>query len=75
MSIIAYNQAQCAFLQHRTGTLDADVFEARMVSFESFLEENPLARQAWAAYARKHYAAAFVDFVEGRVEGLYPNSA
>jgi hypothetical protein len=60
----AINQAQCAFLQHRAGTLDDDVFETRIASFLNWVDETPMMREAWSLYSRKHYSAAFADFID-----------
>jgi hypothetical protein len=64
--IKAIDQAQTAFLHHRAGTLDDDVFEARMNAFDLIFEGFPLLRQAWRAYLRQYPAEVFVEFVERR---------
>jgi len=68
--IKAIDQSQTAFLHHRAGTLDDDVFEARMNSFQMIVDGFPLLRQAWPQYLRSYPAAAFADFIENRVSGL-----
>ena len=66
------DQAQTAYLHHRAGTLDDDVFSARINSFLLFYENNPLVRQAWSSNFRDYPTGAFRDFVESRVSGLKP---
>jgi hypothetical protein len=73
LGIKSIDQAQTAFLHHRAGTLDDDVFEARISSFLIFVEGNHLLRLAWASDLRSYPTVAFRDFVESRVIGLKPN--
>jgi hypothetical protein len=75
LGIKTIDQAQTAFLHHRAGTLDDDVFDARISSFLTFMGENALLRQAWASGLRSYPTVAFRDFIEGRVTGLKPVDA
>jgi len=67
--IKAIDQAQTAFLHHRAGTLDDDVFEARMNAFELIFARFPLLGQAWWTGLRQYPASVFVEFVERRALG------
>jgi hypothetical protein len=67
--IKAIDQAQTAFLHHRAGTLDDDVFEARMNAFDLIFERFPLLGEAWWEYLRQYPASVFVEFVERRISG------
>jgi len=73
--IKAIDQAQTAFLHHRAGTLDDDVFEARMNAFDLIFERFPLLRQAWRMYLRQYPAEVFVEFVERRGLGARATDA
>jgi len=64
LAIKTIDQAQTAFLHHRAGTLDDDVFEARLASFNSFYESDPLLRQLWSSSLRTYPTVAFRNFVE-----------
>lgn len=44
LGIKTIDQAQTAFLHHRAGTLDDDVFEGRIGSFQTFVEEGGLSQ-------------------------------
>jgi hypothetical protein len=68
--IKAIDQSQTAFLHHRAGTLDDDVFDARMSSLQLIFDGFPLLRQAWRQSLRNYPAAAFAEFIESRVTGL-----
>ena len=67
---LSTNQAETAFLQHRAGTLDEDVFEARMRAFVTFLGQHDLLRQSLQEAGRSFNTPEFVDFVESRVSEL-----
>jgi len=64
LGIKTIDQAQTAFLHHRAGTLDDDVFEARLSSFNAFYENDPLLRQLWSYALREYPTVAFRNFVE-----------
>ena len=70
LGIKTVDQSQTAFLHHRAGTLDDDVFEARMNSFQLIVDGMPLLLQLWPLFLRNYPAAAFRDFIESRVSGL-----
>jgi hypothetical protein len=72
MGIKAVDQAQTAFLQHRAGTLDDDVFEARTNSFLMSFQINPLMQEAWKSILRDYPTNAFRDLIEGRASELKP---
>ena len=57
------------FLHHRAGSLDDDVFEARMRSSVAFLTKYPLARKVWDEEATGSYGVVeeFADYMEGRL--------
>ena len=68
-----FNQAEAAYLQHRAGTLDVDVFETRIASFRNFVEPNPLLQQMWhLGFAVR--ASDFVEYVESNVSALRAES-
>ena len=69
------DQAQTAFLHHRAGTLDDDVFEARLSSFNAFYENDPLMRELWSSSLRDYPTAAFRDFVERKFNSFVPADA
>jgi hypothetical protein len=71
---IAANQAQCAFLQHRAGTVDDDVFEARIGAFLHFMEVVPHLKEAWRQITRKAEVSAFVEYIEERASWLRPET-
>ncbi len=70
----AFLQGETAFLQYRAGTLDDDVFEARMRSLEGFFSTFPIARGIWEV-RRQNHPASFVEFLEGRFPDLRPLAA
>ena len=62
---MATNQAETAFLQHRAGTLDQDVFEARIDQYMGFVADTPLLREVWSV-ASKSMIPEFATFIEER---------
>ena len=72
MGIKTIDQAQTAFLHHRAGTLDNDVFEARLSSFNAFYENDPLLRQLWSVSLRDYPTVAFKEFVEKEFSSFRP---
>jgi hypothetical protein len=72
---IASNQAQCAFLQHRAGTVDDDVFEARIRAFLFFIEKIPHLKETWGQITRESEVPAFVEYIEERASWLRPATA
>ena len=57
------------FLHHRAGSLDDDVFEAKMRSSVDFIARIPLARKAWGdATSRYGIVPEFVDYMERRLQ-------
>ena len=68
---IVLSQGECAFLKHRAGLLDDDVFEARTQALTSFFDEelNPLARQMWAGMAATgSYTRDFASFLDKQLQ-------
>ena len=68
---IVLSQGECAFLKHRAGALDDDVFEARIQALTGFFREefNPLARQMWAEIAAADvYTRDFARFLDKRLQ-------
>ena len=63
---MATSQAETAFLQHRAGTLDQDVFEARINQYTVFVADNPMLREVWLAMAKDAMIPEFAAFIEGR---------
>ena len=65
---MATSQAETAFLQHRAGPLDHDVFEARMKQYTNFVTDNPnpMLRQVWLAMAKDAMIPEFAAFIEER---------
>ena len=72
VAILALNQAQTAFLQHRTGALDEDVFESRIVQFQVFMEANPLLTQLWKSAFKGVQTPQFTEFIENKISILKP---
>lgn len=75
MAILGVNQAQTAFLQHRAGALDQDVFESRIRQFEAWIEDSPLMRETWVSGLSAVQTPAFVEFIEGRASGVSAESS
>jgi hypothetical protein len=67
-------QGETAFLQYQAGTLDEEVFEARMRSLETFFSTFPIARGIWEI-RRQNHPTKFVGFLEGRFSELRPQAA
>ena len=67
-------QAETAFLQYRAGTLDGEVFEARMRSLEGFFSFYPIAYGIWGV-RRQNHPTSFVEFLEDRFPELRPQAA
>ena len=67
------DQAQIAYLHFRAGTLDEDVYESRIRSYCSFLENTPLVKQLWPSM-RDYPVPSFAAMIETRVGG-FPESA
>jgi hypothetical protein len=74
LALRSLNQAHTSYLQHRAGTLDDDVFEARMRAFQGWLGFHHFNRDAWRTGARVQLTPDFVEFVESRVSDLTPKS-
>lgn len=56
------------FLHHRAGSLDDDVFEAKMRSSVDWISSIPLARKSWPdATNRYGIVPEFVDYIERRL--------
>jgi hypothetical protein len=72
VAILGFNQAQTAFLQHRAGTLDEDVFESRIMQFQAFMEANPLLTQLWKVGLREVQTPQFTEYIENRISILKP---
>ncbi len=64
LALKSYTQAETAFLLHRAGTLDDDVFQARMDQFEQYLTRTPLLRHA-LQYVEP-LTKDFTDFLKSR---------
>jgi hypothetical protein len=75
MAILGVNQAQTAFLQHRAGALDEDVFDSRIRQFEAWIQDSPLLKETWISGLSAAQTPAFVEFVEARVSGLRPQGS
>jgi len=74
-ALIGTNQAETAFLQHRAGTLDQDVFDSRITAYTNFVAERGVFREAWLFAARNYTVPEFVAFIEARLTGLEGDSA
>ena len=75
VTVIVMNQGECAFLKHRAGLLDDDVFESRIQAVQDFLEMNPLAREAWSGFGPRSFTKEFYVFLEQRSKVSTPASA
>ena len=73
-ALIGTYQAETAFLQHRAGTLDQDVFESRMNAFTTFVAARGIFREAMLASIRRNTVAEFVEFIEVRLSALERDS-
>jgi len=63
------SQGECAFLKHRAGLLDDDVFEARIQAFADYFGEfNPVARQLWRELRGRGYTPDFVKFADEKFD-------
>ncbi len=57
------------FLHHRAGSLDDDVFEAKMLSSVNFITRTPLARNAWGDATRKYgIVPELIDYMDLRLQ-------
>jgi hypothetical protein len=74
MSTIAANQAMCAFLQHRAGTLDEDVFDSRIGAFLNFLADRPLMQQGFNSFAPQNAPAAYVEYIRSKANWAEPQA-
>ena len=64
---IVMSQGECAFLKHRMGTMDDDVFDARIQAVSDFFELNPLVRLFWQNMGQRGYTPDFVSFLDQRL--------
>ena len=74
MGTIAANQATCAFLQHRAGTLDEDVFQSRIGAFMNFVTDQPLMQELFRYSASEYYPAAFVEYIRSKADWAKPHA-
>ena len=72
---LACTQAETAFLQHRAGALDDDVFESRMKSYATFVVDNDVLSEIWLETLRGYGLPEFVEFIEKRLVDRRPNIA
>ena len=74
-SLLATSQAETAFLQHRGGTLDDDVFESRMRAYIGFFVASRLSIESWPLFIRPINTPDFVEYIENRVPELKTSDA
>ena len=64
----AFTFMESHYLHHRDGSLDDDVFEAKMRSSMNFITSTPLARKSWGAASSFGLVPEFVDYLNHRLE-------
>ena len=69
LSLKTFNMMEATFLHHRAGSLDDDVFEARLSGFRNYLESAHLLREAWRR-GPSGLSREFRDFMETLVPDL-----
>jgi hypothetical protein len=65
---IVMSQGECAFLKHRAGALDDDVFESRIQALLEYFEINPVMRRAWLEREGLGYTPDFAKFLNERMQ-------
>ena len=63
-------QAQTAFLQYRAGTLDDDVFAARLRGYIEFITIFPFFRQQWTSGLMRFLVPEFAEYIESMLPNL-----
>ena len=66
---IVFNNAESVYLHHRAGSVDEDVFLARMGSFISYFDTVPIMKEVWNQGIGAE-TPEFVSYIESRVRGL-----
>ncbi len=64
-----FNQWEEVFLHHRTGSLDQDVYEAKVRAFRKYIDFPPWhgrLRRAWEA-SREGYTQEFQNFMDSEI--------
>lgn len=69
-----FNQLETLYLNHRAGSVDDDVFEARMDTFHEVLVTLPVVLEMFRTGAGGN-TKDFRDFVEARIEAGLPDSS
>lgn len=64
----SFNQLETLYLNYRDGSVDDDVFEARMNTFQGVLTTMPVLLELFRDGAGGS-TQEFIDFVEGRLRG------
>lgn len=71
---IVMSQGECAFLKHRAGALDDDVFESRIQALLAYFKLNPLMRRAWLESGVEGYTPDFAKFLSERMQLADPSA-
>jgi hypothetical protein len=58
-----FSNMETAYLQHKNGSLDSEVFEARMKGFKQALKTEGI-RLVWSGYREFDLTKSFVDYVD-----------
>ena len=64
-----FNSMEATYLHHRAGSLDEDVFEARVLGYKNLMGNNELLNQAWMEYQQFAYTKAFKEFMDSEIIG------
>lgn len=62
-----FSQMETVFLQHRLGTLEDEVFKARMKGFKAALSTGEKMREAWSVFKEFDLVPAFVEYVDNEL--------
>jgi hypothetical protein len=64
---------EAAYLHHRAGAMDDDVFDARIAGYKVYLDANPMLRMSWRdtrTTGTINYTPEFMDFLERKIPSL-----
>ena len=64
---------EAAYLHHRAGAMDDDVFDARIAGYKVYLDANPMLRMSWKitrSTGAISYTPKFMDFLERKIPSL-----
>jgi hypothetical protein len=64
-----FNSMEATYLHHRAGSLDDEVFEARVFGYGNLIRNDALLYQAWTEYQQFAYTKAFKEFMDSDIIG------